>query len=71
MEGWRPEPSPVPALLLRGRPTADMLRIAPDGDWRPHWPLPHDGADLPGDHYSLLQQDAEGTAAAIRARLNG
>ncbi|MFG3292141.1 SDR family NAD(P)-dependent oxidoreductase [Streptomyces sp. NPDC048179] len=70
MEGWRPEPSPVPTLLLRGRPTADMLRIAPDGDWRSHWPLPHDGADLPGDHYSLLQQDAEGTAVAIRARLN-
>ncbi|MFF7981112.1 SDR family NAD(P)-dependent oxidoreductase [Streptomyces sp. NPDC007901] len=71
MESWRPEPSPVPALLLRGRPTAEMLRIAPDGDWRPHWPLPHDGVDIPGDHYSLLQQDADSTAAAIRARLNG
>ncbi|MFG2938753.1 SDR family NAD(P)-dependent oxidoreductase [Streptomyces sp. NPDC048282] len=71
MEGWRPQPSPVATLLLRGRPTVDMLRIDPDGDWRPHWPLPHDGADLPGDHYSLLQQDAEGTAVAIRARLNG
>ncbi|WP_406445598.1 SDR family NAD(P)-dependent oxidoreductase [Streptomyces sp. NBC_00631] len=69
MESWRPEPSPVPALLLRGRPTADMLRIAPGDDWRPHWPLPHDGVDVPGDHYSLLHQDAAGTATAIRAWL--
>ncbi|MFJ9709415.1 type I polyketide synthase [Streptomyces sp. NPDC101234] len=69
MEGWRPEPSPVPTLLLRGRPTAEMLRLAPDGDWRPHWPLPHDGVDVPGDHHSLLHQDADSTAAAIRAWL--
>ncbi|MFJ9561415.1 SDR family NAD(P)-dependent oxidoreductase [Streptomyces fuscichromogenes] len=69
MESWRPEPSPVPALLLRGRPTAEMLRSAPGDDWRPHWPLPHDGVDVPGDHYSLLHRDAAGTAAAIRAWL--
>ncbi|WP_177239680.1 type I polyketide synthase [Streptomyces monashensis] len=71
LENWRPEPSPVPALLLRGRPTAHMRRIDPDGDWRPHWPLPHDSADLPGDHYSALHRDADGTAAAIRAWLTG
>ncbi|MFD8818763.1 type I polyketide synthase, partial [Streptomyces sp. NPDC059627] len=69
MESWRPEPSPVPALLLRGRPTAEMLRGAPGADWRPHWPLPHDGMDVPGDHYSLLHQEAAGTATAIRAWL--
>ncbi|MER7186292.1 thioesterase domain-containing protein, partial [Streptomyces hyaluromycini] len=69
MENWRPEPSPVPALLLRGRPTAEMLRIAPGDDWRPHWPLPHDAVDVPGDHYSLLHQDADSTAAAIRVWL--
>ncbi|MFD4600970.1 SDR family NAD(P)-dependent oxidoreductase [Streptomyces sp. NPDC058464] len=69
MESWRPEPSPVPALLLRGRPTAEMLRSAPDDDWRPHWPLPHEAVDVPGDHYSLLHQDAGSTAAAIRAWL--
>ncbi|MER5515821.1 type I polyketide synthase [Streptomyces sp. NPDC002763] len=69
LEDWRPRPSPVPALLLRGRPTAEMLRSAPDGDWRPHWPLPHDGVDVPGDHYSVLRQDADSTASAIRVWL--
>ncbi|WP_049564047.1 type I polyketide synthase [Streptomyces sp. SBT349] len=67
LEDWRPEPSPVPALLLRGRPTAEMRRIDADRDWRPHWPLPHDVVDVPGDHYSLVHRDADTTAAAIRA----
>ncbi|MDH6439133.1 acyl transferase domain-containing protein/acyl-CoA synthetase (AMP-forming)/AMP-acid ligase II/acyl carrier protein [Streptomyces sp. SAI-144] len=73
LEGWHPEPvpesSPVPTLLLRGRPTAEMRTIDPEGDWLPHWPLPHDTADVPGDHYSVVHQDADSTAAAIRAWL--
>ena len=69
LEAWRPEPSPVPTLLLRGRPTAEMRRIDPDGEWQPHWPLPHDTADVPGDHYSVVHRDADTTAAAIRAWL--
>ncbi|MGW0185774.1 SDR family NAD(P)-dependent oxidoreductase [Streptomyces sp. NPDC003362] len=70
LEDWNPEPSRVPTLLLRGRPTAEMLRIAPDADWQPRWPLPHEAADLTGDHYSLLRHHADGTAAAIRAWLS-
>lgn len=69
LEQWQPEPSPVPTLLLRGRPTAHMRRIDADGDWQAHWPLPHDTADIPGDHYSLVHHDADTTAAAIRAWL--
>ncbi|MEU0943117.1 type I polyketide synthase [Streptomyces canus] len=73
LEGWQPEQDPgippVPTLLLRGRPTAEMRRSDPGGDWLPHWPLPHDTADVPGDHYSVVHQDADSTAAAIRAWL--
>ncbi|MCS0603126.1 type I polyketide synthase [Streptomyces sp. LP11] len=69
LEDWRPAPSPVPTLLLRGRPTAEMRRLDPDADWRPHWPLPHDAVDLPGDHHAVLLREADGTAAAIRAWL--
>lgn len=69
LEDWHPEPSPVPTLLLRGRPTAEMRRIDPDADWQPHWPLPHDAVDLAGDHHSALHRDAGSTAAAIRAWL--
>ncbi|MGI5451709.1 type I polyketide synthase [Streptomyces sp. CA-249302] len=69
LEDWRPEPSPVPTLLLRGLPTPHMRQLDPDADWEPDWPLPHDVADLPGDHYTLLHRDAGSTAAAIRAWL--
>ncbi|MGW4173481.1 SDR family NAD(P)-dependent oxidoreductase [Streptomyces chartreusis] len=66
LENWQPEPSPVPTLLLRGRPTSHMREADPERDWQPRWPLPHDCADLPGDHYSVLNRDADSTAAAIR-----
>ncbi|AZP15960.1 SDR family NAD(P)-dependent oxidoreductase [Streptomyces aquilus] len=69
LENWEPEPAPVPTLLVRGRPTAQMLRIDPDGDWRPRWPLPHEAVDVPGDHYTLVHHDADTTAAAMRAWL--
>ncbi|MFF0011805.1 SDR family NAD(P)-dependent oxidoreductase [Streptomyces sp. NPDC005374] len=81
LEGWDPTassgpsltpdraPEPVPTLLLRGRPTPEMRRVDADGDWLPHWPLPHDSADVPGDHYTVVHQDAGPTAAAIRAWL--
>ncbi|SNX56504.1 acyl transferase domain-containing protein [Streptomyces sp. TLI_55] len=69
LENWEPEPSPVPTLLVRGRPTAQMLRIDPDADWQPRWPLPHDAVDVPGDHYTLVHHDADTTAAAMRAWL--
>jgi acyl transferase domain-containing protein/acyl-CoA synthetase (AMP-forming)/AMP-acid ligase II/acyl carrier protein len=69
LKSWRPEPSPVPAVLLRGRPTAAMAQTDPGHDWRPRWPLPHDTVDIPGDNQSLLQHDADATAAAIRTWL--
>ncbi|HEX6360693.1 type I polyketide synthase [Actinophytocola sp.] len=66
---WEPEPAPVRTLLVRCAPTDHMRRTDPDRDWRPQWPLPHDTADVPGDHYSLVHHDAGTTAAAIRAWL--
>ncbi|PWI13683.1 DNA-binding protein [Streptomyces sp. Act143] len=69
LENWEPEPSPVPTLLVRGRPTAQMLRVDPAADWRPRWPLPHEAVDVPGDHYTLVHHDADTTAAAMRTWL--
>ncbi|RSM69615.1 DNA-binding protein [Actinoplanes sp. ATCC 53533] len=68
-EGWVPEPTGLPTLLLRAAPTREMLEIDPDRDWRPHWPLPHDVVDVPGDHYTTLNADVATTAAAIQSWL--
>ncbi|GAA2697881.1 type I polyketide synthase [Actinoplanes palleronii] len=65
-DGWRPEPAGLPTLLLRAAPTREMIDADPGRDWRPRWPVPHDVADVPGDHYTTLNTDAGATADAIR-----
>src|SRR5262249_55140205 len=66
-EDWRPEPVAVPTVLLRADTPTDEMRSIPSGrDWRPHWPLPHDTVDIPGTHFTALDEDAGTTAAAIR-----
>ncbi|GAA1925485.1 hypothetical protein GCM10009753_68560 [Streptantibioticus ferralitis] len=65
---WQPEPVGTPTLLVRAtRPTPQMAEHA-DGDaWRSTWPLPHDRVDVPGNHFSLVREDAATTVAAVRA----
>ncbi|MFD7630855.1 alpha/beta fold hydrolase [Streptomyces sp. NPDC059851] len=60
LRGWRPEPLdvPAPALLLRarepiGRPVA--------------WRLPHTVREVPGDHFTMMENHAAEIAAAIDA----
>ncbi|MEV0223804.1 type I polyketide synthase [Streptomyces sp. NPDC050704] len=71
--GWDPEPVDTPTLLVRAsRPTPEMaadpdLDPQPDEDgWRATWPLPHERVEVPGDHLTLLQEDARTTASAVR-----
>ncbi|MEU4160595.1 type I polyketide synthase [Actinoplanes sp. NPDC026670] len=69
-DGWEPEPSGLPTLLVRATPTKEMREIDPAGQWQPQWLHPHDVADVPGDHYSMLTTHAEATATAIRTWLD-
>ncbi|MEO3930499.1 type I polyketide synthase [Micromonosporaceae bacterium B7E4] len=68
-DGWQPDPSGVPTLLLRATPTREMLDADPDRDWLPRWPLPHRAVDIRGDHHTALGDDADTTTAAMRAWL--
>ncbi|WP_199512707.1 type I polyketide synthase [Nucisporomicrobium flavum] len=70
LDGWQPDPSPVPTLLLRAGPTREMLATDPDGDWLVRWPLPHEAVDIPGDHDTVLTGHAATTAAALRSWLD-
>lgn len=64
---WDPEPVATPTLLVRAtRPTPEMA-AGPEADhWRTMWPLPHEQVDVPGDHLTLLREDARTTASAAR-----
>lgn len=65
-DGWRPEATPVPTLLVRGGPTPEMAEADPARDWKPRWPLPHTAVDVPGHHDTMLTDHAGTTAGAIR-----
>ncbi|AVH54896.1 MULTISPECIES: hypothetical protein [Streptomyces] len=60
--GWHPEPTDVPTLLVRA---TEPLPHMPD-QWQSSWPGPHDTADVPGTHLSMLENHATTTAEAIR-----
>ncbi|MGI5499612.1 beta-ketoacyl synthase N-terminal-like domain-containing protein [Lentzea sp. CA-135723] len=61
-DGWRPQPSTTPTLLLQAGPTPEMR----DGDWRARWPFPCDTRQIPGDHDTVLAEHAATTAQAIK-----
>ncbi|BEL06050.1 hypothetical protein Q0Z83_042410 [Actinoplanes sichuanensis] len=71
LDGWEPEPSSLPTLLVRATPTKEMRETDPAGRWQPHWPRPHEVVDVAGDHYSMLTTHAEATTDAIRTWLDG
>lgn len=65
--GWDPEPVDTPTLLVRATsPTPEMATSAEPDEWPTSWPLPHARVDVPGDHFSFLQEHAATTVAAVR-----
>ncbi|WTP61380.1 type I polyketide synthase [Streptomyces phaeochromogenes] len=64
---WDPEPVETPTLLVRATHPTPEMAAGPDADrWRTSWPLPHESADVPGDHLTLLRENARTTASAVR-----
>ncbi|MGQ4615989.1 SDR family NAD(P)-dependent oxidoreductase [Nocardia sp. R7R-8] len=68
-EQWRPEPVRTPIHLLRATTPLPGTTVDGPRDWRAYWPQPHSVADIPGDHFTALEQDGPTTAAAVRAWL--
>ncbi|MCX5380979.1 type I polyketide synthase [Streptomyces sp. NBC_00091] len=57
---WRPTATAVPTLLVRaGRSLVD------GGGHHASWPLPHTAVDVPGDHFTMMEDDARAAAAAV------
>ncbi|GHF52665.1 polyketide synthase [Streptomyces mashuensis] len=61
--GWRPRPVRTPTLLVRaGEQFFDWSK---DGDWRSYWDLEHTAVDVPGNHFTMMEQHAATTARAV------
>jgi len=68
LSAWQAEPIAARTLAVRAAEPLRGTIIDPAGrlDWRPSWPLPHDVADVPGDHFTVLEGHAETTVTAVR-----
>nr|WP_053171082.1 type I polyketide synthase [Streptomyces sp. SBT349] len=66
--GWRPAPLHAPTLFVRperfvpGSPESPMTA---DAEWRAYWPLPHDLAEVPGDHCTMMVEHGRATADVV------
>jgi thioesterase domain-containing protein len=66
-EEWEPVEIETPTLLVRA---SECFGVEPDQappgeEWQSSWPLRHDAIDVPGNHYSMLEEHGAVTAAAI------
>jgi surfactin synthase thioesterase subunit len=65
---WKPQPLTAPTLVVRpaepvgGRPGTEPLSI---GEWRDRWPLKHVEIEVPGNHFSMTNQNVHTTADSI------
>jgi thioesterase domain-containing protein/acyl carrier protein len=66
---WRPEPIAARTLMIRASQPLRGTIVDPTRkhDWRAYWPLPHEVVDVPGDHFTVLEEHAETTVVAVRA----
>ncbi|GII95973.1 type I polyketide synthase [Sinosporangium siamense] len=70
---WRPRPIGGRTLVIRAEEPLRGTVVDPTGrlDWRAFWPLPHESADVPGDHFTVLEEHAETTVQAVREWVGG
>ncbi|WP_329492810.1 type I polyketide synthase [Kitasatospora herbaricolor] len=64
LDDWKPPPVRAPLLLVRastplGRPSAEA------GDWRSSWAGADTVVDVPGDHFSIMEQHVMTTGDAV------
>ncbi|GAB2611000.1 hypothetical protein GCM10027168_49870 [Streptomyces capparidis] len=62
---WQPAPIQAPTLFVRA------ARPLPGGDGsggglRASWQLPHTAVEVPGDHWTMLEEHADAAAASVR-----
>jgi thioesterase domain-containing protein/acyl carrier protein len=69
MAGWEPAKLAVPLLLVRSSepPVADA-RLAPE-EWQTHWDTADTVVDVPGNHFTMVEDHAATTAETVRGWL--
>ncbi|MFJ1749730.1 type I polyketide synthase [Streptomyces sp. NPDC088116] len=60
--GWRPEPVTTRTLFVRAAEFVPELLLEAT---RPSWPLEHEMLEVTGNHFTLMENDAETTARRV------
>ncbi|MFJ7045452.1 type I polyketide synthase [Streptomyces sp. NPDC101112] len=65
LDDWQPPPVAAPVLLVRA--SSPLAEPAPDSDidWRASWPSAHSVLDVPGNHWSMMEQHLKTTVEAV------
>ncbi|MFF4602688.1 SDR family NAD(P)-dependent oxidoreductase [Streptomyces sp. NPDC001339] len=67
-DGWQPQPVSTPTLFVGAASTERLSEVLGDTTrslWRPEWPLEHTRLEVPGNHFSMLEEHADSTALAV------
>ncbi|WP_416970861.1 SDR family NAD(P)-dependent oxidoreductase [Streptomyces sp. 4F14] len=67
-EGWEPRPVSTPTLFVAPSSTEALSEVLGDPSrqlWRPDWPLDHTRLEVPGNHFTLLEEHAGTTAHTV------
>jgi thioesterase domain-containing protein len=71
-EGWKPNPIHTPIVVVRARdciPEWEGDRLS-DDFWRGSWDQPHEIVEVPGDHFTIVNEHASTTALALHTWLS-
>ncbi|MEU0839173.1 SDR family NAD(P)-dependent oxidoreductase [Streptomyces sp. NPDC005962] len=60
---WEPREVKTPTLLVRAE--EQFFDWSRDGDWRSYWELPHTVRDVPGHHFTMMEDHAGTTARVV------
>ncbi|MFG2533333.1 SDR family NAD(P)-dependent oxidoreductase [Streptomyces sp. NPDC048516] len=62
-QGWKPTVLDTPTMFLRA--SESVVDEADGGRWRTSWPLDHVALDVPGNHFTMLEQHSEIAAGLV------
>ncbi|WP_329047345.1 SDR family NAD(P)-dependent oxidoreductase [Amycolatopsis sp. NBC_01488] len=62
---WAPSPVSVPTLYVRASSPCAEADVPPGDSWRARWPSADHSVDVPGDHFTMLEEHAGTTARAV------
>ncbi|BBC30131.1 Polyketide synthase [Streptomyces graminofaciens] len=70
LDDWTPPPVKAPVLLVRA--SQPLAEPAPDSgiDWRASWQSAHSVLDVPGNHWSMMEQHLKTTVQAVTGWLD-